>query len=452
MKATKIIATYGPASSNPEILKAMADAGMDAVRLNLSHMKPEQLSETVEKIRSILPNIAIIADLPGVKMRLDVTSPLTLKTGDVLTLKQNTHPTIRPWAKVKGLAAGQDVLFGDGSLIAECLSAKEDEIVLRAKCDMRITPRLGVAFPQAEVLLPALTEEDLLWLQHINKTDIDWVCVSFAQDAEDIKRVKQNAPGRPVVAKVERAEAVRNLEEIAKAADGLMVARGDLGLAVGLVNVPLLQKEILHLAIRLDKLGIVATQIMESMREAAVPTRAEVSDVANAVMDGADAIVLTGETAVGRHPVEAVQAAQDVTSRVGFVGPDVESGLCRESPIADAVCDAAVRAADDLSAAAIACFTATGRTAILLSRYLPQRPVFALTDQIHTARKLRIVRGVTPLLLPGFTQMEKMLNNAEEVLLANGLKTGDTVVFVSGTPVGVPGRTDALLIRRLGSN
>jgi len=452
MRAAKVIATYGPACEAQYKIQKMVKAGLDAFRLNLAHMKPQQLKKAVNRLRSIAPDIALMADLPGVKLRLKIPATLKMKPGEEIDLTEEGRATIRPWPRLEGGRAGMRTLLGDGRVSLECTLFEAGRIRLCATETTTLTPGTGIAFPEAELLLPGLTENDIRWLPHLKEADVEWVCVSFVRDATEIERVKQALKGIPVLAKIERREAVQNLDDIVEASDGVMVARGDLGLAVGLVEVPLLQKRILRVCIERDRIGLVATQMLDSMREQRVPTRAEVSDVANAIMDGADGVLLTDETAVGRHPVEAVRTAIEILSRVGYRGADVRTRLCREAPIADAVCDAAVRAADDLSATAIACFTATGRTAILLSRYLPKRPIFALTDSPKTKRKMRLIRGVTPVLLPEFTRIEEVLKHAEKALLERGLKKGDIVVFASGTPVGVAGRTDTLLIRHLGGN
>ena len=452
MRAVKIIATWGPGCWREGVAAEMMEAGCDCFRINLSHCDEADAEEAIRRLRKAAAarHVAVMADLPGVKMRLRTDGPILLREGERLEVRRDGPCRIEVWPVFAGSPVGGAALLHDGSMEMRVAEASSDRMLLEARTECAFEGGEGIAFPGAGVDLPAITERDERWLRWLPKMRPDWVALSFVRDRDDVARARAALGGRVgLMAKIERAEAVERIDSILEVADGLMVARGDLGLSVGLVGLPLLQKKLIRTAVRRDRVSVVATQMLESMTRNRLPTRAEVLDVANAILDGADALLLTDETAVGRYPVDVVRQVARIAERVESEVSAVEES--EVSGVADAVCDAAVRAAVDVDAAAIACFTETGRTAVLLSRYFPRVPIYALTDSAATCRRLALVRGVVALELPRFGMMEEMVVDAEAALLGAGLQKGAAVVFVSGTPVGVPGRTDALHIRHLGA-
>lgn len=458
-RKTKIIATYGPASSDEDTLLEMIEAGVDCIRINLAYGNEEEHRGIIELIRRVSRDrhIAIMVDIPGPKLRLKLSHPVRLRKGETLTIAEEGECRIDENIPFARLCEGQRILIKDGRFCLRIEMVGKGGLKAVAETDMELSGGEGVAFPDSRLPIPAIGERDERLIRFSAKEDINWLSLSFVSSRSDILHTREilidEGSSIPIIAKIERGEAVAELDGIVEVADAVMVARGDLGLSVGLNEVPLLQKRIIKTAVAADKLSIVATQMLESMLDNPLPTRAEVSDVANAVIDGADALLLSGETAVGEYPVQTVRRLTRIIERT-----EVETDLLRrppsrlscDAPVADAVCAASVRAAEELNSPLICVFTATGRTPILLSRYYPDASIIACTDNPKTAEKLSLVRGVVPLLLNKFTDMEKMCREAEERILQEGFaEEDDVVVFVSGTPIGLAGGTDTLHIRLL---
>jgi len=458
-RKTKIIATYGPSVSDEETLSQVIQAGTDCIRINLAYGDENAHKKAIDLIRRVSAerHIAVMFDIPGPKLRLELHQPIKLKMGERLEISRTGGVRMSEDIPFSCFKEGERILLKDGRFVLRVEEVDEEKIEAVAETPAELKDGEGIAFPDTHLAIPSFCERDEKFLRLAAEVEVDWLSLSFVASADDIERARSilDSEGAdiPVIAKIERREAVENLSAIVEESDAIMVARGDLGLSLGLDEVPSLQKKIIRTAVAADKVSIVATQMLQTMVQNPSPTRAEVSDVANAVIDGADALLLSGETAIGKYPVETVKRLSSIIRRTESE-PELlrrlPSRLSTEAPIADAVSAAAVRAAEELNAPLICPFTSSGRTPILLSRYFPQANIVACTDSRRTAKRLSIVRGVTPHLLSEFTTMEKMFDEAKGSLVKGGHATeGDVVVFVSGTPVGVPGRTDTLHIRRI---
>ena len=458
-RKTKIIATYGPAVSDEKTLSRIIEAGADCIRINLAYGDEDAHKKATSLIRRVSAerHIAVLFDIPGPKLRIELHRPVSLEPGERLKISRTGGVRTSEEIPFSSLKEGERILLKDGRSVLRIEEVDEEKIEAVAETPAELRDGEGIAFPDSRLDIPSFCERDERLLRLAAEVEVDWLSLSFVTSADDIDRARalldSEGADIPIIAKIERREAVENLSAIIEKSDAVMVARGDLGLSLGLDEVPSLQKRLIRTAVATDRISIVATQMLQTMLQNPSPTRAEVSDVANAVIDGADALLLSGETAVGKYPVETVKRLSSVIRRTESE-PELlhrlPSRLSTEAPIADAVSAAAVRAAEELNAPLICTFTSTGRTPILLSRYFPQANIVACTDSRRTAKRLSIVRGVIPHLLSEFTTMEKMFDEAKESLVKEGYATeGNVVVFISGTPVGVPGRTDTLHIRRI---
>lgn len=470
MPSTKIVATLGPASDDPAAVRALIEAGVDVFRLNLSHGSREEHAARIRLIRELSPDPArrpaILADLQGPKLRLGVFrgGGAALETGAWFTLTTERVEGTSECASVNYEGFARDVRPGDTVLLADGAVTLRVESTdgIAARCRVisggYVSDRKGVNVPGARLTLSSLTPKDLDDLRMVTEAGVDLIGLSFVRSAADVRRLKEHLANLgaplPVVAKIEKPEALDELESILEAADGVMVARGDLGVELALEKVPAAQKRILREARRRARFAITATQMLESMVENPYPTRAEVSDVANAIYDGTDAVMLSAETSIGRHPVEAVrmmariaaEAERDPTSsRPPGEGPPPDSD-------ARVVAEAAIRAARCACVAAIAVFTVSGSTARILAAHRPMVPIYAFTPDAALARQLAPVFGVRPLLTPPMSTVDEMLAYLDRTLLATGMLAADQrVVFVAGQPLGRPGTTNLVKLHRLGS-
>ena len=465
--ATKIVCTIGPASSSPTVLGHMIRAGMDVARINFSHGTREEHMKTIKTIRKVSQSlkrpVAILQDLPGPKLRVGrlAAEPLHLRRLDTITL------TTRP-SKAKGkipinflelpkTVKRRDMIYlADGSIRLEVLRTSKDEVECRVLVGGDLTSGKGVNLPRLRTRVPAITREDREHLRFGLENHVDIVAVSFVQRAEDIRTARKVAEeqGRDifVVAKVEKREAVENLEDIVKEADGVMVARGDLGVELSLERIPITQKRIIFEANRLAKPVITATQMLESMISSPTPTRAEVTDAANAIIDGSDALMLSEETAIGHYPVEAVNVLRRVAGETErFLPKEITSQrrAWHENSQEDAIAFAACETALQVAAAAIVTPTRTGRTARRVSKYRPPLPIIAITSQEDIEKQLLLSWGVQTA-KRGFDSTDTIFAEAEMTVQKLKIaKKGDTIVIVSGDPKGPMGRTDLLKIQRV---
>ncbi len=469
MPNTKIVATLGPASDNSAIISALIEAGVDVFRLNMAHGSREEQAARVRLIRELSPSPglrpAILADLQGPKLRLGVFrgGSALLQTGAPFTLTTRTLEGTAERASVnwqgfaRDVRPGDTVLLVDGAVRLRVETTDGVEVRCRVESGGAVSDRKGVNVPGARLNLPALTEKDLEDLLAVTRAGADLIGLSFVRSAADVRRLREHLEAigvrLPVVAKIEKPEALEELEAILAEADGVMVARGDLGVELALEKVPGAQKRIIREARRRARFVITATQMLESMVDKPYPTRAEVSDVANAIYDGSDAVMLSAETSIGRYPVEAVRVAARIAAQT-------EHDLGRErppgqgpSPDSDAgvVAEAAIRAALDARAAAIVVFTVSGSTARLLAAHRPPVPIYAFTPEPAPARQLAPVFGARPLPAPLMSTVDDMLTFVDRTLTAGGLLTpGQRVVFVAGQPLGRAGATNLMKLHQVG--
>ncbi|MGH2934069.1 MAG: pyruvate kinase [Gaiellaceae bacterium] len=462
-RRTKIVATLGPASDSVETLRALIATGVDAVRLNLSHGTHEEHAHRAWLVREIAAEIgrpvALIADLQGPKLRVgDLPQPVILRSGEEITVCAEDAATdgelpVAPAVIGDVLEAGHDVLIDDGLVRLRVAEVSRG----RARCAVivggPVSSHKGVNLPGVPLPIPSITRkdsEDLEWALH---TGVDFVALSFVRSPADVRDlrsiIEQHDSHAHVIAKIEKAEAIDKLDEVLAETDAVMVARGDLGVEIGVASVPLLQKRIIHKALERGKPVITATQMLESMVHSVEPTRAEASDVANAILDGTSAVMLSGETAIGEYPVEAV-AYMDRIARAVEPSMDYRHELpeAAENPtIGGAMSNAACDLAEALRAAAILVPTFTGRTANAVARLRPRRPIVAFTHIDWAMRQLALEWGVTPLLIPECRDVEELWSRAVVAARDSGLvQPGDRVVITAGTAVNIPGSTNVIKV------
>src|SRR6266567_6541411 len=463
-RRTKIVATIGPACSTPEKVRELVEAGMDAARLNLSHGTHEDHAARAKLVRDVQKEVgrplALIGDLQGPKFRVGgLDLPLDLVQGsDVIVVTggdgvRNGELPIAPAAIGEVLQQGHEVLIADGMI-----RLRVDEVESgRARCAIvvggTVTSHKGVNLPGVPIPIPSLTRKDIDDLEFALKLGCDFIALSFVRSAADVRDLKalieQEGSTAHVIAKIEKAEAVDALDDILAESDAVMVARGDLGVEIGPALVPLLQKRIIAKALERGKPVITATQMLESMMHQPEPTRAEASDVANAILDGTSAVMLSGETAVGEYPVEAV-AYMDRIARAVEPSLDYRHELpeATDNPtIGQAMSNAACDLAEALQAKAILVPTFTGRTANAVARLRPRRPIVALTHVDWAMRQLALEWGVTPLMISETGDVEELWRLAVEAARKAGVvESGDSVVITAGTAVNIPGTTNVIKV------
>ncbi len=467
MPNTKIVATLGPATDAPGMLKQLLAAGVDVFRLNASHGTQPDHAARIEAVRSAAREMrvhgAILLDLQGPKIRLGCFEGggCVLETGSTFTITTepitgNCERASTSYASfARDVKAGDRILLADGAIELRVVASDETAVRTEVVNGGPISDHKGINVPGAALSIPSLTDKDLSDLHFGLTAGIDLVALSFLRTAGDVQKLRDRLGGRPVtiVAKIEKPEGWENIEGILSATDGVMVARGDLGVEISLERVPRIQKGIIRRARRAGKFVITATQMLESMIEHPVPTRAEVSDVANAIYDGTDAVMLSAETSVGKYPVEAVrfmarialESEASIRNR-GYQDPPHPP----EPSNAEILADSAYHAARDSGAVAIVVFTSTGSSARLVSRYRPPVGIYAITPHDTTARQLSVNYGVTPVLAPDVSSTDEMLALMDRIMVEGEyLKKGDLVVFVAGQPVGRPGTTNLMKLHRV---
>lgn len=469
-RKTKIVCTIGPASSKPDVIGRLIDAGMDVARLNFSHGTWEEHSEAIRTVRALSAKkgrpVAILQDLQGPKVRLGLLrgGSATIYSGDQFTLTTREVEGTEKIASVTydrlatEVKAGDQILIDDGLIHLEVLRTDGVHVVCSVLQGGVLMNHKGLNLPGVAISVPAVTEKDLTDLDFGIEQGVDYIALSFVRTSKDISKVKELLRRRkvdiPIIAKLERPKAVRNLDEILEVADGVMIARGDLGVEMPLEEVPLIQKKIIRQANLHGAIVITATQMLDSMIEHPRPTRAEVSDVANAIFDGTDAVMLSGETASGAYPIEAVRVMAKVAVEAeGGLPPRApfphEPGRAQTFP--DAISEAACRAAVDTKARAIVAFTQTGSTARLISRFRPATSVIAFTPNEHVRNRLCLYWGVIPKIMTPTEHVDDMIQKIDDALLADGTTAkGDVLIIVSGAPIGVKGRTNLLTLHRVG--
>ncbi len=474
VRRTKIVATLGPASESEQMLQALMEAGADVFRLNFSHGDHESKAALIRRIRDISRKrrkaMAILGDLQGPKIRIG-----TLKGGSMeLTAGKEVTITTRDLQGEGDLIPtnythlphdvrrGDRILLDDGLLELEVLSVQGTEVRCRVKVGGYLKNRKGINLPGVDVSIPALTEKDRADLRFCLENELDYVALSFVRRAEDVIALREilfeEKSSIRIIAKIEMPQAVDNFDEILETSDGIMVARGDLGVEMSPEKVPLIQKKIIRKCNEAGKPVITATQMLESMIEHPRPTRAETSDVANAILDGTDAVMLSAETASGKYPVEAVSLMVRVAGDVERE-PILQEKLLHRIPelrggyrsLPEAIGQAAVRVADNVGAAAILAFTQTGSTAALVAKYRPPIPIFAVTPSQAVRRRMVLYAGVHSIRVDICGDTEAQIRSVEEAVLSAGaLRRGDIVVITMGSPVSAPGTTNLLKVHRLG--
>ena len=463
-RRTKIVATLGPASDTPEMIAKLFHAGADVFRLNMSHLPRERLPEKIEVIRAIEREakrpIAILVDLQGPKLRVGAFAQGAEEIVNGASFVLDSDPTPGDATRVflphpeilSALEPGHDVIIDDGKLRLEVTEVSEGRAVTRVEVGGRISNRKGVSLPHTVLPVPAMTDKDRSDLEAGLAAGADWIAVSFVQRPEDVAEVKKVAAGRALVmAKIEKPQALTRLDEIIEVSDGIMVARGDLGVEMPLEQVPGVQKRITRGARRLGKPVVVATQMLESMITAPVPTRAEVSDVATAVYEGADAVMLSAESAAGAFPVEAITTMSRIAEQVerdALYWSILTAQRSEPEPTAsDAIAAAAHQIVGALGLRAIAAWTYSGSTVQRLARSRPNASIIALTPKRETARRLAIVWGTHPIVTKDASDVDDMAFRAGKFAVRERFaEIGDRVIVVAGVPFGTPGATNMVRI------
>ena len=469
MRATKIVATLGPATDSEQVMRHLFEAGVDVFRLNASHGTHEDHAQRIRYVRELATEfkvqVGILFDLQGPKIRLgtfqqgpyllEEKATFTITTAPVAGTSEIASTSYAEFAR--DVKPGDPVLLADGSVQLRVLSTDG----VAARCEVirggPISDRKGINLPGVNISTPSLSKKDVADAHFGVEQGVDFFALSFVRQPRDVLRLRHLLDDcdarQPIIAKIEKPEALPHLDGILDECDGLMVARGDLGVEMSVEKVPAVQKTMIEKARKHGKIVITATQMLESMVENAVPTRAEVSDIANAIHDGTSAIMLSAETSAGKHPVEAVCVMARIAIETehalrnkGF--PDVWTD--QQLTIPEIIADAAYHAARSANVVALAVGTATGATARLLARYRPPVPVYAFTPDENVARQLTLIYGVDPILSPSFVSTDHMLSEMEQMLVHTGrAKPGDNIVFVAGQPVGLRGSTNMLKLHRI---
>ena len=468
MLRAKIVCTLGPATSTPQRIRELVDAGMDVARLNMSHGSHADHEKMYQLVREASDEtghgVGIIADLQGPKIRLGnvVAGPVELELGQAFTITTRVVPGDKDicsttYAGLPGdVSTGDQILIDDGKVGLEVTAVSDTDVGTVVVVPGPISNNKGINLPGVAVSVPALSEKDIDDLRWALHQTVDFVALSFvrsAKDAEDARRVmKEEGIFLPLIAKIEKPQAIENLDEIIKAFDGFMVARGDLGVECPLEDVPFLQKQVIDAARRNAKPVIVATQMLESMITAPRPTRAEASDVANAVLDGADAVMLSGETSVGKYPIETVETmARIIKSTEDHFLPSMAAIDWAPRTRGGVIAKAAAEVASRVGAKYTVAFTQSGDSAQRLSRYRGSIPTLAFTPVPVVRSQLSLTWGVETFLAPPVEHTDEMVRQVDEALLKIGrVKEGDLVVIIAGSPPGIPGSTNALRIHRMG--
>jgi len=470
-KKTKIVATIGPASCDPHVIKELMIKGVDVFRLNFSHGNYQFLDQAINNIREQSHQIGkepgILADLQGPKIRtgkttddrlitLSTGSQVKVTTGDVVCTSEVISIDYPHLARE--VQPGQLIMINDGAIGLKVKKINSDGSL---ECEVvsggQYSSRKGVNLPNVDLAIPSLTDKDREDLHFILKKEIQYIALSFVRKASDLEELTRIVSSKRkdirIIAKIEKPEAARRVDEILAVCDGIMVARGDLGVEATPYVVPILQKQLIESASKAGKLVIVATQMLESMIQNPSPTRAEAADVANAIIDNTDAIMLSGETAVGKYPVKAVEMMVEiakVTEKSHYMPKDLIEKTKISTYLPNAICDAATWASRDMGGIPICLLTLSGATALYMSKIRSPAPLFVFSPDYQVIRMLALGWNITPIYLPFANDITRLHQSAEAVLIRDGyVKMGDLIALVSGT-VAVKGATNSLTIKRVG--
>lgn len=471
MRRTKIVCTIGPASESVEQLCQLIEKGMNVARLNFSHGSHEEHGQRIKNIREAVKltnkQVAIMLDTKGPEIRTGIlkAGKITLETGKKITLTTEViegdedRLTVNYAGLPEDVKAGDQILLDDGLVALKVLEVEGTEIYCEILNGGEISNRKGVNVPGVNINLPAITEKDIADIKFGIEQKVDFIAASFIRSAGDVleirKILEEYKADIHIISKIENHQGVDNIDEILEVSDGIMVARGDLGVEVPTEEVPLMQKMMIDKCNKVGKPVITATQMLDSMIRNPRPTRAEASDVANAILDGTDAIMLSGETAAGKYPLEAVSTMASIAEKTESAlkyGTIVErKGIVIRHTTTDAISHATCTTAHSLGAAAIITATESGSTARMVSKYRPKANIIAVTPKETTLRKLLLVWGVQPIVAPEAEGTDAMIEQSITTALNNGLiKNGDLVVITAGVPVGIPGTTNLLKVEVVG--
>jgi len=463
---TKILATLGPATFESEIIKKLILSGIDGVRLNFSHGDYNFFSQLYKNIYTACVDektpLSVLVDLQGPKIRIgDLSEPyFDIKEGNIIEItidkiignnkKISTNYSQLP----KDAEIGDRILIDDGLLRFTIIDKKENSVICQSLNSGKLKPRKGMNLPGMKLSTPSITEKDFADLKFALNNRVDYIALSFVRSPEDVVKLKSwlimNGLDIPVIAKIEKKEAVDHFDDILSVSDGIMIARGDLGVELQPQEVPVLQKAIIKKCNAHGKLVITATQMLESMINSPIPTRAEASDVANAVWDGTDVVMLSGETSVGKYPIEAVKTMNDILKKaesnylyrknIDYIIPDNF-----QEKLFDSVCRAVVEISNRVEASAIIVFTEFGRTAIRISKYNPDCKILAFSNKFETMNKLSLYRNIIPIFSDKIQKEKIYIEEAKKKIIDLGyVKTGDLLIFTSGTPISEKGRINWL--------
>jgi pyruvate kinase len=470
LNKTKIIATIGPASNSRDTLEKMLRAGVNVVRLNFSHGTYEQHGDVIKMIRSLSRElnrpVGILLDLQGPKVRtgkLENGEPVQLGKNDLFKITSRKVTGSREIVSTtykhlpEDVRKGDKILVDDGLIELKVQEKDDDTVTCRVQVGGVLGENKGINLPGVRVSAPSLTEKDKKDLRFGIQNSVDYVALSFVRQAEDLKDIKKiilrMGSDIPVVAKIEKPEAVENIDEILAITDAVMVARGDLGVEMQYEKVPTIQKMIIKKAIAANKPVITATQMLESMHQNPIPTRAEASDVANAILDGTDAVMLSGETASGQYPVEAVKMMSKIATQVErseFLNYNIVHAKDPENIVTQAVAQSAVEMVRDVGATAIIAFSVSGFTSKYISKHRPSRRVYAFTPSTKVYNRLALLWGIVPTLISKIEDTKKLMGAAENLLVSKGvIKPGDLVVIITGLALKT-GSTNMIKIHRVG--
>ena len=461
-RKTKIIATVGPSVNSKDGIKKLVEAGADVLRLNFSHGTEEDHSNVVKWIRELEKSVAIMQDIQGPKIRTGEAKESTqfkqsheIKITNKETISDDNVIYINYKDLFKDLNSGERIFIDDGQIVIRIIKKTKSSMLGQIEIGGELRSNQGVAFPDSKLSVSAITEKDIADLKFGNKLDVDIVAVSFVRDANDIKKVREIVDKNiKIIAKIELKNAVKNLDSIIDEADGVMVARGDLGVQLDLEKVPFIQKQILNEANAKGKITVTATEMLQSMKESHRPTRAEVTDITNAILEGTDCVMLSAETAIGNHPEVVVSAMSDICKEADSRN-DTSALRFKETSTVDtlttSLAKAAVQVANEIEAKAIVAFTETGRTPLLISNYRPEAPIFTMTTIDKTYNQMNILWGVQQIKIDRLETTTEMFEIADTWLQNNKkFKKNDKVVIVAGTPPNKEAATNLIRVMKIG--
>ncbi len=463
MRRTKIIATLGPASEDPAVIRKMVDAGLDVARLNFSHGDHAVHERNLASVRQASEEagrpVAVLQDIQGPKIRLGAfpDGSREVEVGEVVTLTPAEHPDddaipcVYP-GLLDDIKVGERVVLADGLVYLRVEGAKDDRLVARVELGGVLADRKGVAFPDSRLSVESTTPKDEVDLAFGREIGVDFVAASFVRSRSDVEHVRELAGGVPVIAKIELVSAYENLDEILDVAEGAMVARGDLGVQMPLQTLPSVQRDIIHRTNRRGRISITATEMLESMTNSPRPTRAEVTDVTYAINQGTDAVMLSGETAIGKYPVRVIETMAAICNEADDeLGPQDIRFLTESARFASAMARATVEIANDMGLRTIVAFTESGTTAALLSKYRPSAQVVAFTPVPEVYRRMALLRSVRPLMFDRRDTTDRMLSAAEKILEKTGIaEVDEAVVMVAGIPPNVQASTNIVKLHTIG--